>query len=227
MRRPHPDFVAGLHDGAPLLLGILPYGVITGIAMVGVGITPLQTVAASALVYAGAAQVAMARLVGEDAPAVVVVFTALVVNLRLVMYSASIAPHFRGLGARWKWPLAHLLIDPAYAVSIAEFAENETTSRRWYYLGVALLVWVSWLVGTVAGVALGARVPAGFPVGFVVPLVFLALLVPVLEDAGTVTACAVGGLVAVAAAGLPFDAGLLVATFAGIGAGLAADEVVA
>lgn len=208
-----------------MILGIAPFGMVAGVAAVGVGMSAVQAVGMSVVIFAGASQLAAIELMGRNAPAVVVVLTVLVVNLRLVMYSASIAPHFRRQSAKWKAALAYLLTDQAYAVSVVEFKSDEETSRRWYYLGVAVPLWVTWQAATIVGVLLGARLPPGLHLEFAVPLVFLAVLVPAITDRPTGAAAVVGGTVAVAANGLPYNLGLIAAAVVGIGAGLAVESL--
>lgn len=213
-------FVSGARDGSPLLLGLVPFGLVAGVTAVGAGLDPFQAAAMSVFIFAGASQLAAIELIGRNAPALVVVVTVLVVNLRMMMYSASIAPYFRHLSRRWKWPLAYLLTDQAYALSLREFTENEATERRWYYLGVAVTLWAFWQVATVVGIVVGAQVPESWGLEFAVPLTFMALLVPVLKDRATEAAALVGGVVAVAAAGLPFNLGLITAALLGVLGGL-------
>ncbi|MEF8781193.1 MAG: AzlC family ABC transporter permease [Haloferacaceae archaeon] len=217
------DLRAGVRDASPLFLGIVPFALVVGVAAVEAGLTPLQAVGMSVIVFAGASQLAALELLGETAPLLVVVATAVVINLRMVMYSASIAPHFRSFRRRVQAALAYVLTDQAYALSVARFAGEGSPDRKAYYLGVAGSIWVVWQLGTVAGVLLGAGVPPELGLSFAVPLVFLALLVPAMKDRPSAAAGIVAGVVAVGAAGLPYNVGLLVAALAGIGAGLAVE----
>lgn len=219
------DFLSGVRVAVPILLGVAPFGMVAGVAAVGVGVPAIQALAMSVLIFAGASQLAATELIGQNAPVAVVVLTVIVVNLRLVMYSASIAPYFERQSARWKAWLAYLLTDQAYAVSVMEFQNDDETSRRWYYLGVAVPLWVTWQAATLAGILLGSSVPASWHLEFAVPLVFLAVLVPAITDRTTVVTAVVAGAVAVAANGLPFNLGLLTAAVAGIAAGLFVEEV--
>ena len=219
------DILVGVRDVSPLLLGIVPFGLVAGIAAVEVGFTLLQAVGLSVIVFAGASQLAALELLGENAPIAVVIGTAVVINLRMVMYSASIAPHFARYGARIRAALAYVLTDQAYALSVAEFAENDDRSRWKYYLGAAGSLWIIWQVATIVGVVLGAGVPEEWGLTFAVPLVFLALLVPAMKDRPSTVAGAVGGSVAVVAAGLPLNLGLLAGALGGIVAGLITEEV--
>jgi 4-azaleucine resistance transporter AzlC len=222
---PRADFLSGVRVAAPITLGVVPFGMVAGVAAVGVGMSAVQAVAMSVVVFAGASQLAAIELVGRNAPAAVVVLTVVVVNLRLVMYSASIAPYFQRQSAKWKAALSYLLTDQAYAVSLLEFENDAETSRRWYYLGVAVPLWVTWQAATIVGVLLGARLPSGWHLEFAVPLVFLAVLVPAVTDRATGAAAVVGGAAAVAANGLPYNLGLIAAAVVGIGAGLAAESL--
>lgn len=218
------DFRAGASAIAPLLPGVVPFAMVTGVATVGAGLSPAQAVGMSVVIFAGASQLAAVELLGENAPLAVVVVTAVVINLRMAMYSASIAPHFRRLRTRWRAVLAYLLTDYAYALSLTAYEDGAVESRRWYYLGVAVPLWAVWQVGTVVGAVLGAAVPARWGLGFVVPLMFLALLVPTLEDRPSVAAALAAGGVAVLGTNLPFQLTVLVGGLVGIAVGVAVER---
>jgi len=220
------DFRAGVRAALPSLLGLIPFGLVAGIAAVNAGLSPLQAVGLSAVVFAGASQLAAIDLLASDASLAVVGLTAVVINLRMAMYSASIAPYFQSLCRRWTVACSYLLTDVSYALSITEFSEPDAdaaTSRRRYYLGVAVAIWVVWQATTVAGVLLGAGIPDGWNVGFAVPLVFLTLLVSDVSDRPRLVAAIVGGGVAVVGSGWPLNLGLLGGGLAGVVAGVVAD----
>jgi 4-azaleucine resistance transporter AzlC len=226
----------GVRDVSPILLGIVPFGLVAGVAAVDAGLSPLQAVGLSMVVFAGASQLAMVDLLSRNAELAVVFLTAVVINLRMMMYSASIAPHFRTFRSRWKAVGSYLLTDQAYALSIARYGAGEdppsATERRNYYLAVAASLWGVWQVCTVAGVLLGTGVPDSWGLAFAVPLVFLALLVPAVSNRPSAAAAVVGGGVAVAgevvvvggSPGLPFNIGLLLGAVAGVLAGVAASS---
>ena len=219
------DLWAGVRDVSPLMLGIVPFALVAGIAAVDAGLGLAEAVGMSVIVFAGASQLAALDLLGSNAPLAVVVGTAVVINLRMLMYSASIAPHFADYGRRLRAGLAYLLTDQAYAISVAEFDENPDRSRWRYYLGAGASLWIVWQIGTIAGVVIGAGVPDAWGLTFAVPLVFLALLVPAMKDRPTTVAGVAGGAIAVVAAGLPLNLGLLVGALCGIAAGLVAERV--
>jgi predicted branched-subunit amino acid permease len=210
---------------SPLLLGIIPFGLVAGIAAVNAGLGVAEAVGLSVVVFAGASQLAAVELLAQNAPLAVVIGTAVVINVRMVMYSASIAPYLAGYGRRFRAGLAYLLTDQAYALSVAEFERTPDRTRWRYYLGAAATLWIVWQITTVVGFVIGAGVPEAWGLTFAVPLVFLALLVPAMKDRPTVLAGVVGGAVAVAAAGLPMNLGLLTGAVSGIVAGLATEVI--
>ena len=218
------SFLGGVRAVAPVLVGIVPFGLIAGAAAVRVGLSGLQAVGLSVVVFAGASQLAAIELLGSDARPAVVVATALVINLRMLMYSASIAPYFRETATRWRAGLAYLLTDQAYALAVTRFGADRPVRRRWYYLGAALPLWAVWQVCTVLGVVAGARVPDSLPLSFAVPLTFLALLVPAVTDRASGTAAVVGGTAAVLGAGLPLNLGLIAGAVGGVLAGLVVES---
>lgn len=218
--------LAGLRDVSPMLPGVVPFGMLAGIAAIEAGMGALAGLGMSIIIFAGASQLIVAQLIGEGALPLVIVATALLINLRMVMYSASLAPYFGGLSFRWKTTIAYLLTDQAYALSITRFfGESPERKQRWYYIGVALTLWAVWLVATALGVWLGATVPAGWQIGFALPLVFLVLLVPVVNDRPTAVAAVVGGSVAVLAYDAPYHMGLTIGAIAGIVCGVIAENL--
>ncbi|GAB7008826.1 AzlC family ABC transporter permease [Halorubrum trueperi] len=214
------DLWAGVRDVSPLILGIAPFALVAGIAAVDAGLGLVEAVGMSVIVFAGASQLAALDLIGSNAPLAVVIGTAVVINVRMVMYSASIAPHFSRYARRMRAGLAYFLTDQAYAISVAEFDANPDRSRWRYYLGAGATLWIVWQIGTVVGVVVGAGVPDAWGLTFAVPLVFLALLVPAMKDRPTTAAGVAGGSVAVVAAGIPLNLGLLVGAITGILVGL-------
>lgn len=222
----HPAFRAGAQAVAPLLPGLVPFGMIAGIAALEAGLSPGAALAMSFVIFAGSAQLVAAQLMGQGTLPLIVILTALVINLRFTMYSASIAPHFQGLSGRWRWTMAYFLTDQAYALSITRYTlDPQAPGKHLYYLGAALPLWLVWVASCAAGVFLGAGVPASWSLDFTIPLSFLVLLIPSIIDRATLAAAVTGGGVAVAAAGLPYNLGLFLAAASGIGAGLLVEQL--
>jgi 4-azaleucine resistance transporter AzlC len=216
------EFFAGVRAELPILVGTVPFGLIYGVSALGAGVPRAATQAMSFIVFAGSAQFVAAQFLGASVPGLVIVLTAFVINLRHALYSASVAPSVRHLSARWKWLLAYLLTDEVYAVAITHYVRpGDGAKKHWYFLGAGLALWSAWQASTAVGVFLGAQVPASWSLDFALPLIFIALVVPTLRDRAGLAAALVAGLAATLLAALPFKAGLLLATFAGIGIGLA------
>lgn len=217
---------AGIQAELPIALGVIPFGMIYGVLAIGAGLSPWLSQAMSAIVFAGSAQFIGVQLIGAGSPAGIILLTTFIVNLRHLLYSASIAPYFKQLSPAWKWLLAYLLTDEAYAVTILHYRENEqqAQARHWFLLGAGLTLWIAWQASTAVGVYLGAQIPAAWALDFTLALTFIGLVVPALESSSDVAAALVAGVVAVLAAGMPYQLGLLVATLAGIGAALLLDR---
>ena len=218
------DFTGGVRDVSPLLLGYIPFGLITGVTAVGIGLSSVEAVAMSALMFSGAAQLAAIELMAQPAPVVVIAVTALLINLRFSMFSAAIAPHFRSVSTPWKLLSGFLLSTASFVLSTSEFETDRSVSRRWYYLGTALPIWVIWVLSTIVGVAIGARVPPELQLDFVIPLVFIVLLFKLLDGRATWAAAVVASVVAVVGELAPLNLGIILAAFGGMAAGLIADR---
>ena len=224
---PVAAFVSGTKAIVPVLIALIPFAVAFGATAVGNGLSSLEALAMSVFVFAGAAQLAAIPLLSAGASVAIIVLTVLVVNLRMTLYSASLAPHFRQLPIGWKGLLSYLLTDQAYAATITRFDDGETEEpdKRWYYLGVALAIWVTWQAATMLGVFLGAWASEGWSLDFVLPLTFIALAVPAIKDRATTAAALSAGGAAVLAATLPLNLGLITAASVGVLGGLFAESV--
>jgi 4-azaleucine resistance transporter AzlC len=211
----------GIEAEFPLLVGVFPFGMIYGAAALRAGLMPALALSMSSIVFAGSAQFLTAELIQDAAPALVIVLTIGIVNLRHVLYSASVAPYMRHLSMRWKSLLAYLLTDEAYAAVIVHYEKaGITPTGHWFFLGAGASLWLTWQVSTALGIMLDAIIPESWPLGFALPLTFIAMLVPMLRDKAIVTAALSAGAVALLAAGLPYQLGLVLAALVGIGVGV-------
>lgn len=225
MKSTHRDFITGARDSMPILLGVVPFAMICSVAAVSVGLTPVEAMGMSFIVFAGASQLAVLQLMGDGALWVVMVLTAWTINLRFTMYSATLAPYLQKEPLPRKAAFAYILSDQAFGVSMGHFAKETPANPAWYYYGSAATIWVTWNISSVIGALLGQLVPASWGLDFAFPLSFMALMFAALKDRPAVTAAAVGGLVAVLAKGLPYNLGLVLAALLGIGAGMLAESV--
>ena len=207
-----------------MLLGVIPFGLIFGALAISVGVSPAATQGFSLFVFAGSAQFIAVSLIGESASALVVIATIALVNLRHALYSASLAPSLAKLGRTWKLALGWLLTDEAFAMASRRYRNGVLENAHWYTLGTGLTLWAGWQISTAVGIALGANLPQGLSLDFALPLTFLALVVPSLIDRPTLAAALAAGQLGLALFNLPFHLGLVAATIAGVGLGLALES---
>jgi len=201
----------------PLLLGVVPFGLASGVAVAQTGIAPGDGVIMSIIVFSGAALLVALQLINSGAPVLVSLISALIVNLRFMIYSASLAPYFRKLPLRWRAILSYLLSDQAYAVSILRFNdENRASTRHWFFLGAAITMWFAWQVSVGLGIVLGLKLPASWSLEFTIPLTFLALVIPAIKDKPTAMAALSAGVSVVLLNNLPYKLGQIVAALIGI-----------
>jgi len=207
-----------------LLLGVIPFGLIFGALAISMGVSQAAAQGFSLFVFAGSAQFIAVSLIGESASALVVIATIALVNLRHALYSASLAPSLAKLGRTWKLALGWLLTDEAFAMASRRYRNGELENAHWYTLGTGLTLWAGWQISTAVGIALGSNLPQGLSLDFALPLTFLALVVPSLIDRPTLAAALAAGLLGLALFNLPFRLGLVAATIAGVGLGLAVES---
>jgi predicted branched-subunit amino acid permease len=165
------------------------------------------------------------ELLSTGVPGIVIVLTVGLVNLRHLLYAASLAPHVARLAPIWRAPLAYLLTDEAYAVGIRRFDQPDSSpSKHWFLLGSGLALWACWQVTTGVGVFVGAAVPESWSLDFALPLTFIAIVVPSLTDRPALAAALAAGIVAAVAFRWPYGTGLIVAAVAGMAAGVTVDQ---
>ncbi len=212
----------GFFDGLPFLAVIVPFSLLFGVVARDAGLDVLQVFAMSAIVIAGAAQFTALGLMQDGAPVLVVVLAALVVNLRMAMYSAAMVPHV-GSAPRWqKMLLAYSMVDVAFGASVAEYDRRPAMTvaeKMGYYFGNVLSVCPVWYGCTVIGALLGRAIPASLSPDFAVPVCFIALLAPMLRSLPHLVAAGVSVVGALVFAGVPWNLGLLLAAGCAMAAG--------
>lgn len=224
MPTPQKAFLSGIKAASPLLVGVVPFSLVTGLSATNAGFTATETIGMSCLVFAGAAQLAVLDLVNQNAAEIVIILTGIIINLRFCMYSASLAPHFKGLSFPLRAFLAYLITDHAYAVSIVAFNNERKAYKHLYYAGAALTLWCVWQITLIIGVFIGVLVPPHWPLDFAIPLTFLALMfLSLTSKYALVAAIAASGLMLLTH-GLPYNLGLFLSAFGGVIAGFLADR---
>ena len=211
----------GLLAATSLLLGMIPFGIVAGVAMVSAGLTQTQAVAMGILVFAGSAQLAVVPLFIAKAPLWVMYATALVVNLRYLIYSAVLAPYFGHLPRAWRALLSYITVDGMFALFVGRFAVDEHKQHRhWYYFGGSLLLWLGWQISSWIGIFVGALIPKSWSLEFASTVSLIAILMPLFYDRAVVAGALAAGAVALLAAKWPLNLGLLAAVAVGVAAGL-------
>jgi 4-azaleucine resistance transporter AzlC len=207
-------FWHGFRDALPFLLVIVPFGMLFGVVAAEAGWRVSETIAMSVMVIAGASQFTALQLMRDQAPLLIVIATALAVNLRMAMYSASLAPHI-GAAPLWQRALAaYVLTDQSYGVAINRYTlqpRMRAAEKMAYFFGVALPVCGPWYAATYAGAVAGSAIPPGLALDFAVPITFIALVGPALRSLPHLAAAAVSVVVSLALAWLPYNLWLLVA----------------
>lgn len=210
------QFFSGVRAEFPLLIGVFPFGMIYGALALSAGLDKLASQMMSSIVFAGSAQFVTTQLVHDAAPGFVIVLTIAVVNLRHMLYSASLAPYLASLSTRWKTLLAYLLTDEAYAPSVIKYErEGVQPFSHWFLFGAGLALWSTWQVSTALGIFLGTAIPESWSLDFALPLTFIAMVVPVLKGRPYIAAALSAGVVALVANSLPYRLGLILAALVG------------
>ena len=187
--------------------------------MVASGIPPLAAMLMSVIVFAGASMVASAQLLASDTPVVLVVLTTVFINLRFMMYSASLRLLFAHESRAWRLLIAYLIADNVYGLTLMRAGEHKEHLKA-YFMGAALVVWIGWQLAVAAGILIGAGVPQSWRLEFAAPLAFIAMTIPLLRDRAMVAAALVAGITVIALHALPLKMSIMAAAIAGIAAGL-------
>jgi len=223
-----PLFAQGVRAALPVLLGVVPFGMITGVAMVASGIPPLAAIVMSLVVFAGASMVATAQLLASSTPVLLVVLTTLIINLRFMMYSAALRLHFAHAPLRLRLLLGYLTADNVYGLMLQRFSDRpDDPGKMPFFLGAGVAIWLVWQVAVLAGALIGAGVPASWRLDFAAPLAFIAMTIPLLRDRAMIAAALAAGITVVAAHALPLKLSVLLAAAVGIAAGMLFERRVA
>lgn len=207
-------FALGLRDGAPFVIVIIPFGMLFGVVASEAGWTLAQILAMSVLVIAGASQFTAVQMLSDHAPVVIVILTALAVNLRLAMYSASLAPLI-GATPFWKRALvAYALTDQTYGAVMTRASLPPVMGQREriiHVFGAAVVICVPWYIATLAGALAGSAIPPGLALDFSVPITFIAIFAPLLRSLPHLAAALVSVTASLALVWMPYNLWLLVA----------------
>jgi 4-azaleucine resistance transporter AzlC len=216
-------FTQGVRDSSAMAVGIIPFGLIFGTLAGAAHLSLWQAVGMSLFVYAGSAQFIVISLFGAGASTVVILLTTFIVNLRHVLYSATLQPHASQLPQRWRVLLAFWLTDETFAVVHRFYLfHGDKPLAHWYWLGVAFSLYLCWVSSSLVGVLFGQAVPdlTSWGLEFAMLATFIGIVVPLLRNFPQIAAALVAGAVALATHALPYKLGLMAAAFSGIATGV-------
>jgi 4-azaleucine resistance transporter AzlC len=220
------EFAAGAKDTLPMVLGALPFGIIFGALAVDAGLSTAGAMGLSLFVFAGSAQFIGVGLVEQGAPLGIIVLTTFIVNLRHVLYSASLATHMKYLPQRWLLPLAFWLTDETYAVVVRRYSHADNSPHKhWYHLGSSVFMYINWNFCTAVGIFTGQRLQGleNLRLDFALVVTFIGIVVPLLVTRPMLLCALVAGATGVLANDLPNKMGLMLAAVLGIAAGVLAE----
>jgi predicted branched-subunit amino acid permease len=222
------SFRDGFKACAPTMPGIFAWGMVTGMAMVKIGLTVWQALGMTLIVFAGSMQLAVVPLMMANVPMWIMFFTAMIVNLRFVIFAAAIGPHFAHLPWYRRIWHGYFNADVAMALFPQRFpAETlyQPQGKLGFFNGIAYPNWCAWQTGSIAGILLAGRIPQSWGIGFAGTLALLAVTIPLTINAAALAGVVAASVVAVAAATLPYRLGLLLAVVIGITAAMAVDAL--
>lgn len=224
--RERSAFVDALRTSSQTVPGLMAWGAVTGMAMIQSGLTFWQALAMTLLVYAGSAQLASLPLLVAGAPVWMIFLTALMVNLRFIIFGAVIGPHFAHL--RWTKRIlyGYFNADIVMALFPQRFPSHtvaKTEGKRGYYLGLVSSNWLGWQSGSIAGMSLASQIPPAWGIGFAGTLALLAITIPLVINRAALASVVVASITAVLAAGFPYRLGLVLAIVLGVAAAMGMD----
>lgn len=224
------SFRNGLRDVFAALIATGAWGFVTGIAMVKSGLTESMATLMTLLVYAGSAQLTSLPLIEASAPVWLVFAAGTVVNLRFIIFGAALFPYF----SHFSWPrrlvLGYLTSDVGFVIFMAKYGESKlrgTNEQLWYFLGLIVPGWCTWITCSLLGVYLGGAVPEQWSLEFAATLALLAIVIPLVKNRPMVVCCLVAGVIAWFGQPLPLRLGLIAAVIGGVVAGVLTERMAA
>jgi 4-azaleucine resistance transporter AzlC len=198
-------FVKGILDILPLMIPVVPFGIIYGVIGIEIGFSPMEVFAMSFVIFAGSSQIAFAQLFAAGASPLVMISSVAVINSRHILYGAVLAEYLGKLRLTWKILLSYLMADQAFSVSSAYFKKNvKNKNAHFHMLGSGLTLWSLWQLSTLIGIVLGNIVPAQLGLEFAIPLTFFSLILSELRKLDHVIIILISGICSVLTYDFPF-----------------------
>ncbi|WP_048959763.1 AzlC family ABC transporter permease [Enterobacter bugandensis] len=214
----------GVSAVMPLCIGDFPFSFIVGALSVSMGMSIWQSTAWSCIVIAGSAQMLALNMVKTGASLGVIIFTTLIINLRHVLYSASMAEKVRDASFFRKCFISYALTDEVYATTVKEMDESRG-DKYLFYSTVMLTFWGVWVLADFLGAVIGSSFPdiQKYGLDFAMVAAFIAIVVPQIKSQACTVAALVASVSGVLLVVLPWSLGIVVASLLGVLAGLCMD----
>jgi len=207
------NFLKGFYDVLPLLLPVVPFGIIFGAIGVELGFGPYATFASSIIIFSGASQIVFFQLFSSGASSFVAITSSSVISSRHLLYGAVVAQYLSKLSLNWKIFLSYFLTDQAFAVSQEFFKKNHNDKLKHYHLlGSGITLWIVWQVSTIIGIILGSIVPDELGLAFTIPLTFLALLINYLRKIDHLIVIIISGVLSILLYHAPFKSYIILSS---------------
>ena len=222
------EFFSGARNTFPLLIGAFPFGLIYGTLAITSGLSMGAAVAMSAMVFAGSAQFVAVGLIAANAPVPIIILTTFIVNLRHMLYSATLLPYLKKLPQRWRLPLAFWLTDETFAVTVHRFQTNDSSPyRHWFQLGSSIAMYLNWQLCCFLGLMLGDQIPdaKGWGLDVAMPIAFIGMIIPFVNNIPMVICVLTAGASSLLTLGFPYKLGLIFSACIGIAAGIITERI--
>jgi predicted branched-subunit amino acid permease len=205
----------------PQAPGIAAWGLMTGVAMVKSGMSVVESLLMTLLVFAGSSQLASIPLIVAGAPAWVILATGFCVNLRFVVFSLHLRPYLMHLPLAQRLTHGYLTADISYVLFTKRFHQpgrnaEEHRAQEAYLAGNCLVNWGSWVGASLIGVALANFIPTDWGLGFAGILCLVGILSSLATTRLRIVSAAIAGVAAVAAYALPLKLNIVVAIAAAV-----------
>ena len=217
----------GVRETLIIVPSYLPFALVCGVAAVNAGLVLPSALALPALVYGGSSQAVLTQFLQSASSLWVAVLSGLVVNLRMAVYSAAMAPRLRHLSLPRRMLGAAFLVDNAFAFMEQRSLRKPQESNDHllaYYAGISCVLWPAWIAFCMLGSLLGAVIPSSWQLDFAVPLGFIATLATSVRSMPLLAAAVAGGVASVALFALPLKLGMIAACLLGLLAGLVVER---
>lgn len=220
-------FLKGFIDAFPLIVGGIPFGIIFGTLSLNAGLDIWQTIGMSSIVFAGSAQFVAVGMIAAGTSLGFIVGATLIVNLRHLIYAASLLPHVKHLPQRWRIPLGFLLVDEVFAATYPQYLNNPNSdNNHWHYFGVGAAFFISWNLATLVGIFFGANIEGidSWGLDFAMSATFIGMVIPHLVNKPMIAGVLTSAILAVLTYTLPHKIGLVLSAITGMAVGYALEQ---